>query len=222
MEHLYDAALKDSSKRTYKTGQRAYLRFTEEVNKKEALAPFHPQSLNKTELYLAFYIAYLVLRPTIKKGSTILAYVGHVKYLFREQGCPPEAYGTPFLGQVHKGVKNVFPIQPDKREAFFLPLHFQHPNFAKAATKPDYLLRLATELEFFGMLRPHTFTTLGPQSCTFVLKEGHVRQQSRGEHDFCQFLRDLPDKGDMLGFFCAYKSKTMDCARAYFPNLGSS
>ena len=120
--HLYDAALRSSSKRTYGTGQRAYFRFAKELNRDEAYCPFVPQSLGRTELHLAFYLAYLVLKPTITKATTILAYEGHVKYFFREQGCSPTAYLTPFLGQVHKGLKNVYPLQADKREALFVPL----------------------------------------------------------------------------------------------------
>ena len=119
---MYDAALQDSSKQTYKTGQRAYSRFAEEIKKDEAHLPFLPKQLNRTELYLAFFIAYLILKPTITKGTRIRAYEGHVKYLFREQGCSPDAYKTPFLGPIWKGIQNVFPAQADKREAFFLPL----------------------------------------------------------------------------------------------------
>ena len=130
------------------------------------------QNLSRTELYLAFYIAYLVLKPTIKKGSTILAYEGHVKYLFREQGCPADAYNTPFLGQLRKGVKNVFPAQADKREAFFLPLYYNRPLYLTPKSKTEHLARLATVLGFFGMLRPHTFSTLGPHSFVFILEDG--------------------------------------------------
>ena len=184
VEHLYDAALQDSSKKTYKTGQRAYFRFATEIDKNNAYRPFLPRDLSRTELYLAFYIAYLVLKPSIKKGSTILAYEGHVKYLFREQGCPVEAYKTPFLGQLRKGVKNVFPSGADKQEAFFLPVHYRHPAFASPSSKTMYLARLATTLGFFGMLRPHTFTTMGPHSFVFILKDGSKRQWSSKDMDF--------------------------------------
>ena len=141
--------------------------------------PFLQQNLTRTELYFAFFITYLIFRPSIKKGSTILAYEGHVKYLFREQGCSADAYKTPFLGQLRKGVKNTFPSQADKREAFFLPLHYKHPAFANPDTKATYLARLATELGFFGMLRPHIFTTLCPDSFVFILKDGSSIQPSK-------------------------------------------
>ena len=77
---LYDAAIQESSKRTYNTGQRAYIRFTNEVNMAGAHFPFTRRSLRKTELTLAFFMASLVLKPTIKKASTILCYESHVKY----------------------------------------------------------------------------------------------------------------------------------------------
>ena len=79
VEHLYDAALQDSSKKTYGTGQRAYFRFVQEIGRDEAYAPFVPKNLSQTELYLAFYLAFLILKPTITKATTILAYEGHVK-----------------------------------------------------------------------------------------------------------------------------------------------
>ena len=77
---LYDAAIQESSKRTYNTGQRAYIRFTSRVNMAGAHFPFTRRSLKKTELTLAFFMASLVLKPTIKKASTILCYESHVKY----------------------------------------------------------------------------------------------------------------------------------------------
>ena len=76
---LYDAAIQESSRRQYRTGQRAYLRFTQEVDVPYGFLPFPRTSLSKTELTLAFYMAYLLLRPTILKASTILNYETHVK-----------------------------------------------------------------------------------------------------------------------------------------------
>ena len=76
---LYDAAIRESSKRTYKTGQRAYIRFSNEINMAGAHFPFTRRCLRKTELTMAFFMASLVLRPTIKKACTILCYVSDVK-----------------------------------------------------------------------------------------------------------------------------------------------
>ena len=76
---LYDASLKTSSKNTYKTGQRAYFRFIQEMND-GIMFPFESRTLSETELNLAFFMASLILRPTIAVGSTIASYVTHVKY----------------------------------------------------------------------------------------------------------------------------------------------
>ena len=40
VDHLYDAALCSSSRRTYGTGQRAYFRFASEIKSETALTPF--------------------------------------------------------------------------------------------------------------------------------------------------------------------------------------
>ena len=76
---LYEAAIQDSSRRQYRTGQRAYLRFTRDVDVPYGFLPFSKVSLTTTELTLAFYMAHLLLRPTILKASTILNYETHVK-----------------------------------------------------------------------------------------------------------------------------------------------
>ena len=84
---LFDAALKPSSRRTYKTGQRAYSRFLEALQDGIHF-PFRPLALRHTELNLAFYIAFLLLEPTVRKAWSILNYETHVKSWFRSEGCP--------------------------------------------------------------------------------------------------------------------------------------
>ena len=167
-------------------------------------------------------MAYLILKPTITKGSTILAHEGYVKYLFREQGCSPVAYKIPFLGQIREGIQNVFPAQADKREAFSLPLYYKHPSFSSPSSKVAHLSGFATVLGFFGMLRPHIFTALGPQSFVFVLKDGSQVQHTSRSRPFQQRLASLPQSAKVLDFLIRFKSKTMLDARAYYPNLGSS
>ena len=54
---LYDAALQQSSRKTYRTGQRAYLRFVKEVGRIDLLQPYLRNNLDHTELSLAFYMA---------------------------------------------------------------------------------------------------------------------------------------------------------------------
>ena len=76
---LYDAALQESSHNQYRTGQRAYLRFVSGLLSSGYLLPFARTRLTKTELTLAFFIASLVIRPSITKAATILSYETHVK-----------------------------------------------------------------------------------------------------------------------------------------------
>ena len=83
---LYDAALQPSSRNTYRTGQRAYDRFIRSM-RGGVYFPFQRQMLGETELNLAFFIAFLVLKPRITKANTILGYTSHVKYVFKEEGC---------------------------------------------------------------------------------------------------------------------------------------
>ena len=52
--------------------------------------PFRHRFLPETELNLAFFLAFLLLEPSITKASTILGYETHVKYLFKTEGCPEE------------------------------------------------------------------------------------------------------------------------------------
>ena len=75
-----------SSKRTYGTGQRAYLKFSSEFKSKTVLAPFVSQSLNNTELHLAFYMAFLILKPTITKSTTIIAMLDTLNTFFTNMG----------------------------------------------------------------------------------------------------------------------------------------
>ena len=89
---LYDAPLKDSSRKTYSTGQRAYFSFVANTLRSTApILPFRSESLNATELYLSFFMASLVLKTTISSASTVLGYETHCKYLFRTEGCDPSA-----------------------------------------------------------------------------------------------------------------------------------
>ena len=131
---LWDAALEESSHRTYRTGQRAYLKYIKTLTAtaaRNAMSPFQRTYLNFTELHLAFFIAHLVLQPSIKAGSTIAGYVVHVKYGFREAGCDPSAYDTVFLRQVKTGVKKSFPSGPDKRHPFLLPQYINRIAFLR-------------------------------------------------------------------------------------------
>ena len=77
---IYDAALQETSRVQYRTGQRAYLRFINQIETNGFLLPFPRARLQKTELVLSFFMASLVTRPSIKKAATILNYETHVKW----------------------------------------------------------------------------------------------------------------------------------------------
>ena len=76
---LYDSALQESSRKQYGTGQRAYLRFTSGIPVPGCFLPFPRRQLQKTELMLSFFMASLLLKPSISRASTILSYETHVK-----------------------------------------------------------------------------------------------------------------------------------------------
>ena len=166
-------------------------------------------------------MAFLILKPTITKASTILNYETHVKYHFREQGCHPSKYTTPFLKQMRRGIKNTLPFQADKRCAFLLPLYLGVKSFNSPSEDRTHILRLATVMGFIGMLRPHTFGQLRPQSFVFVLKNGKTIRDSAHSNSLINCARKLPRRDKILGFYIEFQSKTMKNALAYFPNLHS-
>ena len=221
VDHLYDAALKDTSRKTYGTGQRHYFRFAEEIKFPDALAPFRSTHLSKTELSLSFYIAYLMLRPTITKASTIMGYVSHVKYYFRENGCQVEDYTTAFLKQIRRGLDNTYPRQADKRGCFFLPFYIGVEYFVRENGKSQLLIRLATVLGFIGMLRPHTFEQLQPSSFIFVHKNNSTIRTHDKKSSFKSCTESLPHHDNIAGFYIEFQAKTMNKARAYFPRLST-
>ena len=169
---LYDAALRASSRNTYRTGQRAYDRFMVQM-KYGRYYPFEPRALEEMKLNLAFFMALLLLEPKIKAAGTILNYETHVKFRFKEEGCREELFTTPFLKCVRRGVKNTLPSKLDKRCALLLPLLIhESAAFQAKSTNSDCLLRFATIIGFVGMLRPHTFAQFRPDSLTLVTFAG--------------------------------------------------
>ena len=167
---LYDSSLEESSRSQYATGQRAYLRFILSVPATEYTLPFPQTPLRETELSLAFFMASMVLKPTIKVASTILNYETHVKWMFRKEGCHPGEYRTPFLKQIRRGLRKMLPSRKDKRAAFLLPRWVFTPTFSDAGSKSQHLVRFATIIGFIGMLRPHTFSQLKPRSFTLIVR----------------------------------------------------
>ena len=131
-------------------------------------------------------------------------------------------YKTPFLGQIRSGINNTYPKQANKRSAFLLPHFVRMKDFIAPGDKSGHLVRLATVMGFIGMLRPHTFAQLQPSSFYFVCNNEKLLQPSNAMRSFPTFLKKLPRRQELLGFYIVFKSKTMPVARAYFPNLSDS
>ena len=205
---LYDAALRPSSQRTYRTGQRAYSRFINSLTGGSHF-PFLCRQLQDTELNLAFYMAFLLLQPTIRRASTILSYETHVKYLFKEEGCPESGWDTPFLRQLRKGLKNTLPTKADSRAPLLLPLIMSSPEFITIHNNEQRLLRFVTILGFMGMMRPHSLEALNPESFTFVTEDGHATPMPRQPRHFVASLHNLGTTRRILGFYEGFRSKTM-------------
>ena len=221
---LYDAAIQESSRRQYRTGQRAYLRFTRDVDVPYGFLPFSKNSLTKTELTLAFYMAHLLQRPAILKASTILNYETHVKWWFRREGCQVRDYDTPFLKQIRAGLRKTLPSRRDSRTAMILPFYSHVPSFRTCDTRERTLLKFATILGFVGMLRPHTFGQLTRESFTLVVRDRHTRQFSTiidGKNllGIREALEPHQTRFKVLGFYIRFKAKTLLDAVAYFPCL---
>ena len=224
---LYDAAIRESSRRQYGTGQRAYIRFTTETHMPFGLFPFSKRHLSVTELTLAFYMAYLLLRPTILKASTILNYETHVKWWFRREGCQTSEYKTPFLKQVRAGLRKTLPSRRDSRSALLLPMYSHTRTFQNTCSRELTLLKFATILGFVGMLRPHTFGQLTRESFTLVVRDAHSPQYSSLIKGSCgrtvsQALSVNQSRFTIVGYFIRFKAKTLLDAVAYFPNLSDT
>ena len=221
---LYDSAIQESSRRQYGTGQRAYLRFAGKLSIPGGFFPFQKRRLENTELTLAFFMAHLLLKPTIKKASTILCYEAHVKWMFRREGCDPEKYQTPFLQQVRKGLKKTLPSRRDSRSALILPAYLRLQLFQRTTSRDLTLLKFAAIIGFAGMLRPHTFDQLTRKSFVLVVKDVLSRQLSQlvsttDMDAVCNVLRPAQTRFLVLGFLINFKAKTQLDAIAYLPNL---
>ena len=186
--------------------------------------PFQRQCLRKTELTIAFFMAHLLLRPTIKKASTILCYESHVKSWFRKEGCHPAEYSTIFLKQVRAGLKKTLPSRRDSRSALILPMYCLTRTFRGTRSREQVLLKFATILGFVGMLRPHTFDQLNQDSFGLVVRDANSQQfarmiEGRDIYALRAALVASQTRYKVLGFVIRFQAKTQLEALAYFPNL---
>ena len=212
---LFDAALQPSSRRTYRTGQRAYDRFILSMHN-GTYFPFQRRRLGETELNLAFYIAFLLLKPGITKANTILNYTSHIKYVFNEEGCSEHEWKTPFLKQVRKGLRHTLPSRADMRQPLLLPLIVSDPIFLQVRTPAQRILRFATIMGFVGMLRPNALRQLSPKSFTMITADGLRIKMPNQPDQFEEELTRLRKERHILGFYIQFRSKTMRYAQAFF------
>ena len=147
--YFYHNAWTASTTRTYSTGQRRWQQFTSIFH---GISPFpHPRAaLQEFELALAFFAAHLALQPTITRGTTVAAYLSHVRTLWRRNGCPKSCLTSKFVALVTRGIHRALPAIPDDRSAFLLldcrpPRDFLHPT-----TAPLFRLKCATVLAFLA------------------------------------------------------------------------
>ena len=169
-------------------------------------------------------MASLFMRPTITRASTILSYETHVKWWYRKEGCQIWEYNTSFIKQVRQGLRKTLPSPKDSRSAFLLPMFIGLPGFLRTDSRKLSLLRCATILGFVGMLRPHTFDQVGPNSIQLVVKDHSSPRHSflvpaRDTRLFALVLRPSQAQFTVFGFVLDFKSKTQLNARAYFPNM---
>ena len=144
--------------------------------------------------------------------------------MFRKEGCHPSEYRTPFLRQIRRGLRKILPSRRDRRAAFLLPKYVFTDTFTDARSRSQCLLRFATVIGFVGMLRPHTFNQLQPRSFTLVVLNRNPLMPPRiiNGADTGRFGEAVLSPSTMvLGFFVAFKSKTMLDAKAYYPNLST-
>ena len=116
---FYRNAWKASTTRTYKTGQRWWAKFTAAYPAIKT-HPFTRLSVQEHELALAFFAAHLALQPTIERGTTVAAYLTHVRAEWRQAGCPEKRLKSPFVALVTRGIRRALPATPDSRHAFLL------------------------------------------------------------------------------------------------------
>ena len=91
----------------------------------------------------------LLLKPSIKRASTILVYKTYVKRNYRKGGCHPYVYNTAFLKQVRKGLRKTLPSPRDFCFAFILPKYLHALIFQFTSTEASCFLHFATIIDFF-------------------------------------------------------------------------
>ena len=199
---FYYNSWKGSTTRNYRTGQRKWAAFSLEHRKIPYLpCPISP--LAEHNLALAFFAAHLALTPTITRGSTVAAYLTHVRTLWRHAGCPEHLLDSEFVTRVVKGIKRALPAAPDSRHAFLLLDSIPPPEFTEPQSPTAFKLKFATLLGFFGMLRFEIMLNIKPSQIVLVAPCGREVLLSR-----VPFINAWSIPGKFIGFFFRFRGKS--------------
>ena len=118
-----------------------------------------------------------------------------------------------------KGIKRALPAAPDSRHAFLLLDSRPPPNFSSPVTPPEFKLKFATLLGFFGMLRFDVILNITPSRIALVAPSGREVLLSR-----VPFITagSIPD--NYIGFYFRFRGKSTPIGDppqvAYFPKIG--
>ena len=170
--YFYQNAWAASTTRTYGTGQRRWAKFTSAYPLIRRY-PFTRTPLREFELAIAFFAAHLALQPTITRGTTVATYLSHVRADWQKAGCPADRLTSKFVALVTRGILRALPATPDSRQAFLLLACHPPSYFINPSTPLAFLLKLATVLGFFGMLRFSAYKKIKPTSIILVTESGY-------------------------------------------------
>ena len=155
--HYIFQSIASSTRRTYSSGERHFIRFCLFHKLISPQTPFLPTS----ESTLIHFVTHL--SNTVSYG-TIKVYLAAVKNLHVEFGCPLDFSSMPFLYKTLRGIKSSLGIA--KRARFPITISILHQIYAKlkpfqSLDTDSSMLWAAFTLAFFGFLRSSEFTYNG-------------------------------------------------------------
>ena len=144
---LYKAARANSTRNSYKVGQRHWVRF-QRLHPAITFFPFASISPDPVALALCFFVAYLASRPTIRRYTTVRSYICHVKALWRDAGCAKNLLESPLLTAVLRGVRRALPAPLTSAPHLFFPSTGPLRSISTLHPTIGYFLKLPSHLVF--------------------------------------------------------------------------
>ena len=213
---LYDAALAPSSKKSYSSGEKHFVKFTSKYKKIAKIYSLPHPAPPAESLALCLFAASLFLTKSIKSSATIKSYIRHAKNYCIKRGCDPVRLESHVLKRILIGISKRRPVPFDARPAFLLP-HYQFPlRFRYPTTLNDCVLMAALISGFFGMLRFHVFRKLKLNSLVLVGGDGREYKMagySSVGHKHLIFSEKI------IGFYFDVNDKCHPTSRVYLPKL---